>query len=66
MQLNRRSFLETLACAAAAAAVLNGLCDEGKEITVKLPGGDLGVKYEDGRVTLTGSAVMAFEGTFEY
>ncbi len=56
----------TGACAAAAAAVLNGLCDEGKEITVKLPGGDLGVKYEDGRVTLTGSAVMAFEGTFEY
>ncbi len=55
----------TGACAAAAAAVENGFCEKGADVTVHLPGGDLTVNYSDERVTLTGSAVMVFEGTFE-
>ena len=55
----------TGACAAAVAAVENGFCEKGADVTVHLPGGDLTVNYSDERVTLTGSAVMVFEGTFE-
>ena len=56
----------TGACAAAAAAVRLGYCEENTDITVKLPGGDMSVRIEEGRVTLTGGASIAFEGTFEY
>ncbi len=56
----------TGACAAVAAAVVNGLCDKGSDVTVKLLGGDLVVNYTDERVTLTGSVTTVFEGTFEY
>ena len=56
----------TGACAAVVAAVENGLCEKGTEITVKLLGGDLTVNYTGEKVTLTGSAVMVFEGEFEY
>ena len=61
----------TLACgtgaaAAVAAAVENGYCDKGKDITVKLPGGDMTVNYSDERIMLTGSAVMVYTGEFEY
>ena len=35
-------------------------------ITVKVLGGDLTVNYTPERVTLTGSAVLVFEGTFAY
>ncbi len=56
----------TGACAAAIAAVENGFCDKGADITVKLPGGDLIVNYTDQAVTLTGNAVLVFEGTLEY
>ena len=56
----------TGACAAVVAAVENGLCQEGADITVKLRGGDMTVNYTGGRVTLTGSAVMVFDGSFEY
>ena len=56
----------TGACAAVVAAVENGLCPKGEDITVKLPGGDLVVNYTDERVTLTGSAKLVFEGTAEY
>ncbi len=55
----------TGACAAAIAAVENGLCEKGADITVKLPGGDMTVNYTDERVTLTGNAVLVFEGTVE-
>ena len=48
-----------------AAAVETGLCDRGKAITVKLLGGDLTVTCAD-TITLTGSAVMVFEGEFAY
>jgi hypothetical protein len=50
----------------AVAAVENGLCQGGRDITVKLPGGDLLVNYSDGGVVLTGGAAFVFEGAFEY
>ena len=53
----------TGACAAAVAAVVNGYCEEGADITVKLRGGDLIVNYKDGKVTLTGSVESVFDGT---
>ena len=53
----------TGACASAVAAVLNGYCEEGEEITVHLRGGDLVIVYEDGKVTMTGPASFAFTGT---
>lgn len=56
----------TGACAAVAAAVENGFCEKGTDVTVKLLGGDMTVNYTDERVLLTGSAVMVYEGEFEY
>ena len=56
----------TGACAAAVAAVENGLCLKGADITVKQPGGDLTVNYTDEAVTLTGDTELVFEGTMEY
>ena len=56
----------TGACAAVAAAVENGWCDKGEDVTVKLLGGDLIVNYTDEAITLTGSAVLVYEGEFEY
>ena len=55
----------TGACAAVVAAVENGYCERGRDVTVHLPGGDLTVNYADGHVTLTGNAVMVYEGIFE-
>ncbi len=56
----------TGACAAAIAAVENGFCEKGADITVKLPGGDLIVNYTDEDVTLTGETVLVFEGSLEF
>ena len=56
----------TGACAAVVAAVENGFCEKGTDITVKLLGGDLVINYTDDRVLLTGNAVMVYEGEFEY
>ncbi len=56
----------TGACAAVAAAVVNGLCDKGTDVVVKLLGGDLVVNYTDEKVTLTGAVMKVFEGEFEY
>ena len=56
----------TGACAAVVAAVENGYCDAGTDVKVSLPGGDLTVRYQDGRVFLTGGATEVFSGTFEY
>ncbi len=54
----------TGACAAAVAACEMGLCDKNKDITVKLSGGDVVIRYTDtGDVYLTGDAVKSFEGT---
>ena len=52
----------TGACAAAVAAVENGFCGKGKDITVKLKGGDLTVKYTDETVFMTGNAELIFDG----
>ena len=56
----------TGACAAVAAAVKKGLCDEGVPVTVKLLGGDLVVTVTKENVTLRGSAVLVYEGIFNY
>ncbi len=56
----------TGACAAVVAACENGLCEQGTDIRVKLAGGDLIVNNTNGRLTLTGSAVLVYEGEFEY
>ncbi len=56
----------TGACAAAVAAVENGLCTRGVDLDMRLPGGMLVVRYEqNGRVWLTGDAQTDFEGTIE-
>lgn len=52
----------TGACASAVAAVLNGLCDKGEEITVHLLGGDLKILYTDKTVYMTGGATLVFTG----
>ena len=71
MRVYERGNGETLACgtgacAAVAAAVLNGRCKKGADITVKLPGGDLIVNYTDEKITLTGDAKLVYTGEIEY
>ena len=56
----------TGACAAAAAAVINGYCRENTVITVKTQGGELQVRYDHGMISLTGGASEVFSGTFQY
>ena len=56
----------TGACAAVVAAVENGFCEKGEEITVKLKGGDLAVTYNDDGIYLTGNAVLVYDGEAEY
>lgn len=56
----------TGACAAAVAAVLEGKCAKGVDITVKLRGGDLIVNYTDEKITLTGDCNLVFNGEIEY
>jgi carbamoyl-phosphate synthase large subunit len=55
----------TGACAAAVAAVENGYCKKDTDITVKLLGGDLKIRYTDDGVFMTGSATKCFDGTVE-
>lgn len=55
----------TGACASAVAAVLNGFCDKGAEITVHLLGGDLKILYTDKTVYMTGGATLVFTGEIE-
>lgn len=54
----------TGACAAAAAACACGVCEYGKDILVKLRGGDLVICVSD-TVTMTGEAVTVFTGEIE-
>ncbi|MDY4902024.1 MAG: carbamoyl-phosphate synthase large subunit [Treponema sp.] len=70
MRTWERSNGETLACgtgacAAAVAAVLNGLCPVNQNITVKVRGGTLMVKYTGETVFLTGNTSLCFEGSVE-
>ena len=55
------------AAAAAVACVLGGYCKQDTDITVKLKGGDLIVRYHgDGSVTLTGNVEKIYEGKVEF
>lgn len=57
----------TGACAAVAAAVVNGYCDKDREITVHLAGGDLFITYtSSGEVFMRGGAEKVFDGVYEY
>jgi carbamoyl-phosphate synthase large subunit len=53
------------ACAAAAAAVLNGCCDKDTDIKVKMIAGDVIVRVTDDAVFLTGGCEKIFEGIVE-
>lgn len=55
----------TGACATAVAAVENGYCKKGEDITVHLKGGDLIINYTDERVLMTGPATKVFDGEIE-
>ena len=55
----------TGACASAVAAVRNGFCEKGEEITVRLLGGELKIRYTDETVLLTGEARTVFTGEIE-
>lgn len=55
----------TGACATAVAAVENGYCKKGEDITVHLRGGDLIIKYTDDTVFMTGPATKVFDGEIE-
>ena len=50
------------ACAAVVAAVENGYCPKNEDITVKLKGGDLKIRYTDEAVFLSGGCVKIYEG----
>ena len=54
----------TGACAAAAAAIRNGLADEKQPVTVHLLGGDLSIFWdrEAGTLFMTGPATVVFDG----
>ncbi|SES42561.1 diaminopimelate epimerase [Psychrobacillus sp. OK032] len=56
----------TGACAAVVASVLNGYCDKDTDITVKLLGGELSIRYTDNSVFMTGPAKKVFEGMFQW
>ena len=55
----------TGACATVVAACENGFCPKNTDVTVKLKGGELTVKYTGETVLMTGNAVEAFRGTVE-
>ncbi len=56
----------TGACAAVAAAIANGYCRKGADVTVRARGGDLIVHCTDEGVTLTGDAKLVYTGEIEY
>lgn len=56
----------TGACAAVVAAVLNGHCKRGEEITVRLKCGDLMITYaENSHVYMRGAAEKVYDGVYE-
>lgn len=57
----------TGACAAAVAAVLNGYCDKGSEISVHLKCGVLTITYaDDSHIYMKGAAEKVYDGVYEY
>jgi carbamoyl-phosphate synthase large subunit len=55
----------TGACAAAIAAVLNGMCPANEDITVKVRGGDLIVNFTGETVYLTGQTALIYTGEID-
>lgn len=55
----------TGACASVVLAVENGFFGKNQDITVKLRGGELIIKYEDDKVFMTGPAEEVFKGEVE-
>lgn len=56
----------TGACAVACAACLNGYAKQGEDITVKLIGGELKIRWDNnGRVYMKGPAAFVFDGETE-
>lgn len=56
----------TGACAAVVAAILNGYCARNVDNVVRLPGGELTIRWEEsGGVRMTGPARRVFEGVWE-
>ena len=55
----------TGACAVVATAVKKGLCPFGQEISVRLPGGELVIRWDENGIFKTGDAVKDFEGVIE-
>lgn len=55
----------TSACAAAVAAVLNGHCKKGEDITVELRGGKLIINVTDEMIKMTCTPIKVFEGVVE-
>ena len=53
-------------CAAVVAAVANGMCEKGRDVTVRAAGGDLVVNYTDEKITLTGDAKLVYTGEALY
>ena len=71
MRVWERGNGETQACgtgavAAAIAAVENGYCEKDTDISVRVEGGELIVRYTDEGVFLTGDAEKVFEGIYQY
>ncbi len=70
MRVFERGSGETLACgtgacAAVVAAVLNGHCEKGQEVSVCLKGGILLVSYTDETVYMKGNAKKVFKGAIK-
>ena len=56
----------TGACAAAVAAIINGICDRDGDITVRLRGGELVINWDkSGSVFMSGPAEFAFDGSIK-
>ena len=55
----------TGACASAVAAILRGYCDREEEITVRLKGGELKIRWDQEAVWMTGPAETVFTGEVE-
>ncbi|MBQ1553756.1 MAG: carbamoyl-phosphate synthase large subunit [Clostridia bacterium] len=56
----------TGAAASVCAAIANGLCREGEDVTVRMPGGSVTVNITGDSIQLYGDANKVFEGTIEY
>ena len=56
----------TGACAAVVAAVANGPCEKGQDVTVWAASGDLAVNYTDEKNTLTDDAKLVYIGEAGY